>query len=98
MIRDRLYQVLLGPHISEKSTIGSELANQYTFKVTTDSNKKEIKQAVEALFEVTVTAVNVIKQKGKQKRFGRVMGKRSDWKKAIVTLAEGQSIDFTAVE
>lgn len=98
MIRDRLFKVLLGPHISEKSTIGSELSNQYTFKVSTDSNKKEIKAAVEALFEVAVTSVNVIKTKGKQKRFGRVTGRRSDWKKAIVRLAEGQSIDFTLVD
>lgn len=94
MIRERLLKVLLGPHVSEKATIATELSNQYVFKVATDATKTEVKDAVEALFKVTVTGVNILNVKGKEKRFGRHFGRRKDWKKAYVQLEEGQAIDF----
>ncbi|THB66866.1 MAG: 50S ribosomal protein L23 [Gammaproteobacteria bacterium] len=97
MINERLYKVILGPHVSEKTTIAEGNANQYSVKVTVDATKSEIKRAMEQLFEVTVLAVNTVKVKGKEKRFGRMIGRRKDWKKAYVTLAEGQSIDFEQV-
>ncbi|MFZ5608383.1 MAG: 50S ribosomal protein L23 [Pseudomonadota bacterium] len=88
------YDVILGPLITEKSTQGSE-HNQVTFKVAKSASKGDIKAAVEALFEVKVTKVNTLILKGKTKRFRGIKGRRSDVKKAIVTLAEGQSIDVT---
>ncbi len=89
---ERKYQVVLGPVITEKATEGSE-HNQVTFRVVLDARKPEIKAAVEALFSVKVKAVNTMRVKGKSKRFRNVPGRRSDWKKAIVTLQEGHSID-----
>jgi large subunit ribosomal protein L23 len=94
MNTERLYAIILQPVITEKSTRNSEF-NQVTFKVTNDATKPEIKQAVEMLFRVKVKAVNTLNQKGKVKRFKGRIGRRSDTKKAIVTLAEGQSIDVT---
>ena len=88
------YDVVLAPHITEKSTLLSE-HNAVVFKVARDASKPAIKAAVEALFNVTVTGVNTIVQKGKTKRWKGQPYKRSDEKKAIVTLAEGQSIDVT---
>lgn len=88
----RHYDVVLGPVITEKSTMGSEF-NQVTFRVAIDSAKPEIKAAVEHLFKVKVKAVNTLRVKGKTKRFKGIMGRRSDWKKAIITLEEGQTID-----
>lgn len=88
------YDTIIAPLITEKATLLSEL-NKVVFKVPLTANKDEIKAAVEALFKVKVTAVNTIRQKGKTKRFRGIRGKRSDIKKAIVTLAEGQSIDVT---
>ena len=90
----RHYDVVLAPHITEKSTLLSE-HNAVVFKVANDATKPEIKAAIEALFGVTVTGVNTIVQKGKTKRWKGAPYKRSDAKKAIVTLAEGQSIDVT---
>ncbi len=90
----RHYDVVLAPHITEKSTLLSE-QNAVVFKVAGDASKPEIKAAVEALFSVTVTAVNTITQKGKTKRWKGKPYTRSDFKKAIVTLAAGQSIDVT---
>jgi large subunit ribosomal protein L23 len=90
----RHYDVVLAPHITEKATLLSE-HNAVVFKVATDATKPEIKAAVEALFGVTVTGVNTIVTKGKTKRWKGAPYKRSDTKKAIVTLAEGQSIDVT---
>lgn len=87
--------VLRKPIISEKATLISE-HNQVTFEVAIDSNKAEIKQAVESLFNVTVTAVNTIRVKGKVKRFRGMLGKRKDVKKAIVTLADGDMIDVAS--
>ena len=90
-----MYDVILTPVVTEKSTRVSE-HNQIVFKVRMDATKPEIKKAVEGLFGVKVTAVNTLVQKGKMKRFRGRVGFRSDVKKAIVTLAEGQSVDVTA--
>jgi len=90
----RLYQVLLAPHISEKTAMDAEMRGRHTFKVATDASKLEIRKAVEKLFSVEVRSVHVVNVNGKSKRFGQVEGKRSDWKKAIVKLAEGQDIDY----
>lgn len=89
------FDVLLSPVITEKSTRGSE-HNQVTFKVRLDATKPEIKLAVEKLFKVKVTGVNTVRQNGKIKRFRGLVGKRDDFKKAIVSLAEGQTIDITS--
>jgi large subunit ribosomal protein L23 len=86
--------VILSPVITEKATMGSE-HNQVTFRVPLNATKPVIRAAVEELFKVKVTAVNTVRQQGKVKRFRGLMGKRPDYKKAIVTLAEGQSIDVT---
>jgi large subunit ribosomal protein L23 len=91
--KTRMYDIIRAPVITEKATMGSE-HNQVTFKVPLDASKPEIKQAVEGIFNVKVKAVNTLIQKGKVKRFRGTIGKRSDVKKAIVTLVEGQSIDI----
>ncbi|MDD3445947.1 MAG: 50S ribosomal protein L23 [Zavarzinia sp.] len=88
------YDIILSPVITEKSTAASE-HNQVVFKVPLTATKPEIRAAVEQLFQVKVTAVNTIRTEGKTKRFRGRIGKRSDVKKAVVTLAEGQSIDVT---
>ena len=93
-VENRHYDVILAPHITEKSTMVSE-HNAVVFKVASSATKPEIKAAIEALFNVKVTGVNTIVQKGKTKRWKGTPYKRSDVKKAIVTLAEGQSIDVT---
>lgn len=92
---NQMAEVLRSPVISEKSTLISE-HNQVTFRVAIDADKSQIKQAVEGLFNVSVVAVNTVREKGKVKRFRGVLGKRIDTKKAIVTLAEGDSIDVAA--
>ncbi len=92
--RERMYQTILSPLVTEKATLNSE-RGQITFKVAPDATKPQIKAAVEGLFGVTVLAVNTIVVKGKTKRFKNRPGQRSDWKKAMVRLAEGQSIDLT---
>ncbi len=94
-VDNRHYDVVLAPHITEKSTMVSEF-NAVVFKVANDASKPEIKAAVEALFNVSVTKVNTILTKGKTKKWKGQPYKRSDSKKAIVTLAEGQSIDITS--
>jgi large subunit ribosomal protein L23 len=93
---ERIYKVLLGPHISEKATIVAEGSEQVVFRVAKDATKPEIKQAVEELFNVKVAGVNVLNIKGKTKRTMRGMGKRNDVRKAYVRLAEGSEIDFLA--
>lgn len=98
MSQERLMKILLGPHVSEKSTRLGEQSNQITFKVLKDASKPEIKQAVELMFNTQVTAVRVVKVKGKRKRFGAIQGRRKDWKKAYVSLAPGQDIDFTGTD
>ena len=92
--RERMYQTILSPLITEKATAMSE-RNQVAFRVTLDATKPEIRAAVEGLFNVKVLAVNTMVVKGKTKRFRGREGKRSDWKKAMVRLSEGQSIDLT---
>jgi len=94
----RLAQVLVAPIISEKATRIGEKRNQVMFKVLRDATKPEIKAAVELMFEVKVDDVRVVNVAGKAKRFGGRPGRRSDFKKAYVSLAEGQSIDFAGVE
>ncbi|WP_343898198.1 50S ribosomal protein L23 [Craurococcus roseus] len=94
MSKERMYQTILSPLITEKATALSE-QNQVVFKVQIDATKPEIKAAVEGLFNVKVLAVNTMVVKGKTKRFRGRQGQRSDWKKAMVRLAEGQSIDLT---
>ena len=92
--KERMYDVVRAPVITEKATMGSEY-RQVTFKVPLDASKPEIKAAVEGIFGVKVTAVNTLIAKGKVKRFRGRIGVRSDVKKAVVTLAEGHSIDVT---
>ncbi len=91
---EKAYDIVRSPVITEKATMGSE-HNQVTFRVPLDATKGEIKAAVEQVFNVKVKAVNTLRQLGKTKRFKGMAGKRSDVKKAIVSLAEGQSIDVT---
>jgi len=98
MNQERIFTVLKGPHVSEKATVVADQNNHYVFKVASDATKPEIKAAVEALFEVSVTRVNVVNIKGKTKRTARGMGKRNDTRKAYVTLADGQEISFAAGE
>jgi len=93
-VKPHNYDTLLSPVITEKSTLVAE-DNKIIFRVRMDSTKPEIKEAVETLFKVDVTKVNTILVKGKTKRFRGHMGRRSDYKKAIVTLADGQSVDIT---
>ncbi|HKF73292.1 MAG TPA: 50S ribosomal protein L23 [Stellaceae bacterium] len=92
--RERMYEIVRRPVITEKSTMASE-HNQVTFRVPLDADKRQVKAAVEGLFNVKVTAVNTLRVKGKVKRFRGFVGQRSDYKKAIVTLAEGSKIDVT---
>ncbi|WP_257293385.1 50S ribosomal protein L23 [Endozoicomonas sp. YOMI1] len=98
MNQERIFKVLLGPHISEKATVVGEEHNQFVFKVAKDATKLEIKKAVEQLFEVSVKAVRTAVVKGKTKRTRFGMGQRSDWKKAYVSLEQGQEIDFADAE
>ena len=90
----RAYDIIRSPVITEKATLGSQ-HNQVTFRVPLDATKPEIKAAVESVFSVKVKAVNTLRTEGKTKRFRGFIGKRNDYKKAIVSLAEGQSIDVT---
>ena len=90
----RHYDTIIAPVITEKSTYASE-HNKVVFKVANKATKPEIKAAVEALFNVKVTGVNTLNRKGKTKRFRGIVGRQKDYKKAVVTLAEGQSIDVT---
>ena len=92
----KLYEVIRAPRVSEKTARLQEVSNQYVFEVATTATKADIKVAVERLFAVTVERVNVLNVKGKEKAFKNRMGRRVDWRKAYVTLAEGQSIDVMA--
>lgn len=98
MNKERIFQVLVAPHISEKTTNVGDLHNQYVFRIAPDATKFEVRKAVEQLFEVKVQSVQTLNVKGKTKNFGRQQGKRSGWKKAYVSLAAGQEIDFLAAE
>ena len=90
---DQLYRVIEKPHVTEKASDDTAKRNAYSFHVPTGANKVEIRQAVERIFEVKVLSVNTLKVRGKARRRGWVAGKRPDWKKAMVTLAEGHTID-----
>jgi large subunit ribosomal protein L23 len=87
-------QIIIEPIVTEKSTIGKEMHNRYTFRVLPSATKPQIAKAVAEIFDVTVLEVRTIKMEGKVKRLGRNIGRRSAWKKAIVTLKEGDSVDF----
>ena len=91
---ERLQQIILSPVISEKSTSAADLSNQVVFEVLSDATKNEVREAVEKQFSVSVEGVQVMNVRGKGKRFGKTPGKRRNWKKAYVRLAEGQDIDF----
>ena len=92
--QERLMSVLLGPHVSEKSARVGDKHNQVVFRVRVDADKIEVRQAVEKLFEVKVADVQIVNVKGKDKRFGARLGRRSDWKKAYVRLAPGSEINL----
>lgn len=94
----RLMKVVLAPVISEKSTLVADKNRQYVFRVADSATKPEVKAAIELLFKTKVQSVTVLNVKGKEKRFGRFMGRRRNWKKAYVRLAAGQEINFAATE
>lgn len=96
MNQERVFKVLLGPHVSEKATLLADKKSQFVFKVAIDATKLEIKKAVESLFNVNVAAVNTVNVLGKSKRTARGLGKRNDWKKAIISLQPGQDLDFAS--
>ena len=96
--QERLLQVLLAPQVSEKATYIADKNEQVVFKVASDATKPEVKAAVELLFKVQVESVNVANVKGKSKRFGKMMGRRKNWKKAFICLKPGQEINFAAGE
>jgi len=96
--KERLYKIILGPHISEKVSVLGDDKNQYAFKVLKDASKGEVKKAVEELFQVTVTGVCVLNVKGKVKRTARGFSRKKNWKKAYVSVQEGQEIDYMVVE
>ena len=97
MNQEKVLKVLLGPVVSEKTTMGTSVNNQYVFRVTPDSNKREIRAAVETLFGVKVEAVTTLNVKGKKKIFKGKSGRRVNWKKAVVKVSEGQMIDVSAL-
>jgi large subunit ribosomal protein L23 len=94
VVESRIANVLLAPIVSEKSSIAADVDKRFVFKVQKVATKKQIKTAVEIMFSVEVDSVQVLNVKGKVKRFGRALGKRSDWKKAYVKLKKGHDIDF----
>ena len=98
MNQERIFKVLVGPHVSEKATNVAGRNNQYVFKIARDANKREVKAAVEKLFNVQVEDVRVANVKGKIRRTRYGVGRQSDWKKAYVRLAQGQEIDFVSAE
>jgi len=94
MINSKLANVLLDHHVTEKGSLLRAESNQYVFKVAKDANKQQIKDAVEKMLDVKVDSVTVLNNKGKVKRFGQRFGRRKDWKKAYVRVAEGQNIQM----
>lgn len=98
MNEERMYQVLLSPHVSEKASILADENNQHVFRVIDTATKSEVKQAVEGVFKVKVEKVRILNAKGKTKRFGGRLGKRSDMRKAYVTLASDNDIDFAGTK
>jgi large subunit ribosomal protein L23 len=98
MNQERVFQVLLGPHVSEKAAIVADLNNQYVFRVAVDATKLEVRKAVEQLFKVNVDDVQTLKVKGKVKRNRYGVSTKPTWKKAYVRLEQGQEIDFASAE
>ncbi|MDG2046106.1 MAG: 50S ribosomal protein L23 [Halioglobus sp.] len=98
MNQERVFQILVGPHTSEKATIIADLGNQYVFKVAIDASKLEVKKSVEQLFNVRVVNVNTLRVKGKVKRNKNGYSTRSTWKKAYVKLEQGHDIDFALAD
>ena len=96
MKREQLMNVLIAPHVTEKTATAMQNNNQYTFRVMKSATKTDIKAAVELMFEVKVKGVQVVNEPGKSRRFGKVTGRTQDWKKAYVSLVQGQSIDYEA--
>lgn len=96
MKREQLMNVLIAPHVTEKTSLAMQNNNQYTFRVRRDATKPDIKKAVELMFEVKVAGVQVVNEPGKSRRFGKTTGRTQDWKKAYVSLAQGQTIDYEA--
>ncbi len=94
--QERLINVLVAPHVTEKTAIAMQNSNQYAFRVRRDASKPDIKAAVELMFSVKVESVNVVNEPGKVRRFGKTPGRTQDWKKAYVRLAPGQTIDYEA--
>jgi large subunit ribosomal protein L23 len=94
--REQLMSVLIAPHVTEKTSLAMQNHNQYTFRVRRNATKTDIKKAVELMFDVKVAGVQVVNEPGKQRRFGRIAGRTQDWKKAYVSLNEGQAIDYEA--
>ena len=95
---DQIRTILIEPHVSEKTNLLNQENGQIAFKVRSDSNKKQIKKAVEEMFNVKVSSVKTVSVKGKKKRMGMRSGKTNDWKKAYIKLAEGQNLDFMNTE
>lgn len=94
---EKLINTLLAPHITEKTSLAMQNSNQYTFRVKRNATKTDIKQAVELMFEgVKVKGVQIVNEPGKTRRFGRLVGRTQDWKKAYVSLVQGQTIDYEA--
>lgn len=98
MNEERIFQVLVGPHASEKAAIVADASNQYVFRVAANASKLEIKNSVEKLFKVKVSSVNTLKVKGKAKRNKFGLTTKSTWKKAYVRLEQGQDIDFAVAD
>ena len=96
MNREQLMSVLISPHVTEKTSLAMQNHNQYTFRVRREATKTDIKQAVELMFDVKVSGVQVVNESGKTRRFGKTLGRTQDWKKAYVSLAQGQAIDYEA--
>jgi large subunit ribosomal protein L23 len=94
--REELMTVLIAPHVTEKSSLAMQNHNQYTFRVRRDATKVDVKKAVQLMFDVQVRAVQIVNEPGKTRRFGGRIGRTQDSKKAYVSLAEGQTIDYEA--
>ena len=96
MNREQLMSVLIAPHVTEKTSLAMQNHNQYTFRVRREASKTDIRKAIELMFDVKVTGVQVVNEPGKVRRFGRSVGRTQDWKKAYVSLSPGQTIDYEA--
>ena len=96
MNREQLMSVLIAPHVTEKTSLAMQNHNQYTFRVRREASKTDIRKAIELMFDVKVTGVQVVNEPGKVRRFGRSVGRTQDWKTAYVSLSPGQTIDYEA--